>query len=112
MEEPAYILSAEQLTNDFEKDENSAYERYGNKTLQVSGIINDINYTKNTASITLKDGSTGVNCSFDSVSVAKIGINNLKILKVNDSVNIKGKCDGYDMIMGVVLSRCHLETKN
>ena len=29
-------------------------------------------------------------------------------LQLGDKISLKGKCDGFDMIMGVVLTRCYI----
>ena len=57
-----------------------------NKTVQVSGIITEIN-TKN---IILDDK---VQCSFDSV---------LKNLNLNETIIVKGRCIGFDELFEVV----------
>jgi hypothetical protein len=49
----------------------------------------------------------GITCSFDSLSMVKSS-DKLRQIKAGDEVVLKGQCDGYDMIMGVVLSRCVL----
>lgn len=48
-----------------------------------------------------------VNCAIDSISVvhSQAFLNDLKI---GDQISLKGKCDGLDMIMGVVLTRCYM----
>jgi hypothetical protein len=104
-EKPAYILDAGSLISDFSSDETASYEKYGNKVLQVSGEVVDISVSDNSASITLLDQMEGINCSFDSLEVVN-SKSELEQLNVGNKVDLKGQCDGYDMIMGVVLTRC------
>lgn len=107
-EKPAYVLDASQLYADFSSNEEDSYNKYGNKVILVRGEVVDIAMKNNSASITLIDEMEGINCAFDSTSMIK---NKDKLEKISngDVINIKGQCDGYDMIMGVVLSRCYIE---
>ncbi len=106
-EKPAYVLNAEDLVIEFSSDENVSYEKYGNKVIQISGEVVDINVSSNSASLTILDEMEGISCAFDSLSMVKYHEKLVQIQK-GDKVEIKGQCDGYDMIMGVVLSRCVL----
>lgn len=106
-EKPAYVLDASTLFSEFSGDEAVSYEKYGNKVLQVSGEVVDISVFDNGASITLVDEMEGINCSFDSVDVAKFK-SSLNEIEIGQDIQLKGQCDGYDMIMGVVLTRCVL----
>jgi hypothetical protein len=104
-EKPAYELDASTLFSDFSSDETTSYEKYGNKVLLVSGAVVDISISGKGASITLLDEMEGINCSFDSVEVSKAR-NVFNEITVGEQLALKGQCDGYDMIMGVVLTRC------
>lgn len=106
-EKPAYVLEAKELYTDFSNDETSSYEKYGNKVLQVTGKVADISINENSATIVILDEMEGINCAFDSAAFVKNHDMLMKI-KAGDNVEVKGQCDGYDMIMGVVLSRCVL----
>ena len=111
-EKPDYVLTAPELLSQFTANEDSTYKLYGNKALQVSGKIADIT-KKGESDITLvlDDPNTGISCSFDSAYLS----NNLPVIKaykVGDPVTVKGQCDGYDPIMGVVLTRCVLVEEN
>jgi hypothetical protein len=106
-EKPSFTMSAEQLYKEFSTSEDSSYAIYGDKIIEVTGSVSDIIVNNNGASLTLLDEISGINCSFDSISVAENRSELIKI-KHGDNVSLKGKCDGYDMIMGVVLSRCVL----
>lgn len=106
-EKPAYVLQAEELYTEFVSDEDISYKKYGDQVLQITGDVVDINILDNTASITYLDPIEGINCSFDSLTVVKTG-SELSHIQTGDRVTLKGKCDGYDFIMGVVLTRCVL----
>lgn len=107
-EKPAFIMDANTLLADFSSDETTSYEKYGNKVLQISGEVVDISISEKGASITLVDEMEGISCSFDSTEVAnsKAVFNHIGI---GNNLVLKGQCDGYDMIMGVVLTRCVLK---
>jgi tRNA_anti-like len=109
-EKPAFTLTASELLKQFSAREDSAYKVYGDKALQVSGKIADITKKGNDITFVLEDQNSGVSCSFDS---AYCVVNKAIIdgLKSGDEVKLKGKCDGYDPIMGVVLTRCVLVEK-
>jgi uncharacterized membrane protein YeiB len=106
-EKPAYIMSAEQLYKEFSNSEDSSYLKYADKVIELTGKVTDIVLNNNDASVTFLDEISGINCSFDSITVEKLR-NELETIKTGDEITLKGKCDGYDMIMGVVLTRCVL----
>ena len=106
-EKPAYVLSAEKLYNDFSTAEDSSFVKYGNKVIELDGKVVNISIKPSGASVALLDEMAGINCSFDSVTTVKFK-NELSKIAVGDNVKLKGQCDGYDMIMGVVLTRCVL----
>ena len=109
-EKPAFTLSASDLLKQFSASEDSTYKLYGDKALQVNGKINDVAKKGSDITFILEDATTGVSCSFDSAycvtNAAKI-----EKFKSGDEVTLKGKCDGFDPIMGVVLTRCVLVEK-
>jgi hypothetical protein len=107
-EKPAFTVSAADLFNEFNTDETASTAKYANQVIEVSGDVVEITKEGYQVSLVLNDETEGVNCSLDSVSV----VENKEIidnLKNGDKVTIKGKCDGFDMIMGVVLTSCFLE---
>ena len=82
-EKAVVLISASELVSYF--NENNS-KKVLNKTVQVSGIITEIN-TKN---IILDDK---VQCSFDS---------ELKNLNLNETITVKGRCIGFDELFEVV----------
>ncbi|MGY8933992.1 MAG: OB-fold protein [Flavobacteriales bacterium] len=82
-EKAVVLIPASELVSYF--NENNS-EKVLNKTVQVSGIITEIN-TKN---IILDDK---VQCSFDS---------ELKNLNLNETITVKGRCIGFDELFEVV----------
>ena len=81
-EKAVVLIPASELISYF--NENNS-KKVLNKTVQVSGIITEIN-TKN---IILDDK---VQCSFDSV---------LKNLNLNETITVKGRCIGFDELFDV-----------
>lgn len=81
-EKAVVLISASELVSYF--NENNS-EKVLNKTVQVSGIITEID-TKN---ITLDDK---VQCSFDT---------EIKNLNLNETITVKGRCIGFDELFDV-----------
>ena len=106
-EKPAYTLNAFQLLDEFNVSEDSSYIKYGDKVLQVDGKIEELSSSDTTLSIILSNPEKGISCSFEAEYCLK-NKDRIKQLKIGTPVTLKGKCDGYDMIMGVVLTRCVL----
>ena len=104
-ENAAYKVTAFDFYQEFTLDEAGAYEKYGNLVVQISGPIADILIEEDQASILLLNEMEGITCAFDSLAVVKWG-DRIEKLHVGDELTLKGQCDGFDMIMGVVLSRC------
>jgi len=106
-EAPAFTIEANILFDEYNTDEDATNLKYGDQVLQVSGDIAELSIDGYQVSITLNDEMEGINCSLDSVAIDqnKELINQLKI---GDNITLKGKCDGFDMIMGVVLTRCYI----
>lgn len=103
-EKPAYTLNADKLYNDFQTHEDSSYVKYGDKVIEVSGPVANVETTDNSASVTMLNDISGISFGFDSLDY-KAAENKLKTINKGDTVTIKGQLDGYDMIMGVVLTR-------
>jgi len=106
-EKPAFVMNATTLFSDFNEHEDISNEKYGDQIIQVTGNISELNIDGFQVSITLNDEMEGVNCALDSLTIDqnKVFINSLII---GEKITLKGKCDGFDMIMGVVLTRCFI----
>ena len=104
-EEAALVTTATRLYSMFSTNEDETYQELGNRVLEVRGEIVEKTQNRNSVTLVLGDSLEGISCSFDSTYVS----NNqdlLSALHLGSQVTIKGKCDGYDMIMGVVLTKC------
>lgn len=100
-ETPDYTISANDLFNEFETDEVSALEKYENKILLVTGIVEDIKETDSLTNIILSADNAmvgGVNCAFPK---------HFNLPNKGDEVSIKGRCLGY--LMTVILNNCTME---
>ena len=104
-EKPAFTMQADQLLTEFSADEQAGYAKYGNLVVQVTGEVVEINVTEKGASMVYVSPMEGVSCTLDSATVARYEPE-LSNVNVGDEVTLKGQCDGYDFIMGVVLTRC------
>ncbi|MEX2380171.1 MAG: hypothetical protein WD530_05475 [Vicingaceae bacterium] len=95
-----YEMTADDLYNAFETDEEVALEKYEGKVIQLSGKIADMKKTDKGNNLTLEaEGAMmgGVNCTFRALD---------DDLKVGDSIRLKGRCQGF--LMNVVLNNCVL----
>lgn len=110
-EKPAYEICAKDLYTEFSEDEMASYEKYGNQVLQVTGRVVEFELNTNSASLVYVDPFEGINCAFDSTTVISEK-NELSAIDVGNIVTVKGQCDGFDLIMGVVLTRCVLIESN
>jgi len=106
-EKPSYTVQAKAIFSEYSEDEIAGNEKYGDKVIQVTGIIVDIVKEGTEVSIVLNDEMEGVSCALNTETIEK---NKEKInsIKVGDIISLKGKCDGFDMIMGVVLTQCYI----
>ena len=109
-EKPAFTIEAKTLFEEYNMDEEAGNLKFGDQVLQVTGKIVEITSDNFEVSIVLSDEMEGVNCSLDSITIVE---NKTKVdaLKLGDDITLKGKCDGFDMIMGVVLTRCYIISK-
>lgn len=103
-EKPALVTTAAALYSAFSQDEMDAFKKYNNKVVQVSGKIVELTGDVYHINITLNDVMAPISVVIDSLSVVK-NLSLAKSLKLGDMVTVKGQLDGYDMIMGVVLTR-------
>ncbi len=108
-EKPALITTAAALYSAFSQDETTAFKRYNNKVVQVSGKIVELTGDIYHMNITLNNEMEPISVVVDSLSIVK-NMPLARSLKLGDQVTVKGQLDGYDMIMGVVLTRGFLIT--
>lgn len=88
-EKPAYSISAEELTQQFETNEGNATALYLNNTIQIEGTLTSINgqslVVDNVVFLALNAGETIPNQN-----------------KINKQIRLKGRCIGYDNLLGEV----------
>ncbi|MEP6747558.1 MAG: hypothetical protein ABJB86_07520 [Bacteroidota bacterium] len=95
--ETAIVVTAKQLSADYEKDEAASNKKYLGKALQVSGTVSDmsVNQQKKTVILLTASDMSGVQCSFQE------GVN---AIKKGDTLVIKGFCTGF--LTDVIIDRC------
>ncbi len=95
--EAEYKVDATVLMDEFQKDENAATLKYGEKTLEIIGKLVARNKLPNgTDLLVLEDEMEGVSCQLDSSWSAQ----NQKViqaLETDSPVTVKGICKGYLM---------------
>lgn len=106
-EVPAYSMTAEALFNIYSFDKEMSNNRYADKVIQINGKIAEILIENQQICIILYDDINSVDCMLhkDLTNSNSFVVSDLK---PGDNITIKGKCDGFDMIMGVVLTQCFI----
>ncbi len=100
-----YALTASDLFSKFENDEDNANKKYLGKILEVTGKIVNMKVFNGNYEISLEDKMEGITCLVDS-NYAVQQKRELDRLKPNQTIKIKGQCNGY--LMGVKMDRCVL----
>lgn len=92
-ENPDFVNTADAIFNNFSKDKKQFEASYLDKTIEISGIVTELN----TEYITL---NSKIFCKF---------LNQIPTININDQVIIKGRCIGYDdLLEQVKLDQCRL----
>ena len=104
---PSIVSDARTFYLEYSILEKVSDKKYANKVIQLSGTIAELSIDGYQVTIVLNDEKRAVNCFLDSLSINsnQVFINNLKL---GDNITLKGRCDGFDMIMGVVLTHCFI----
>lgn len=102
-----YVLSTEEIINDFKSDEPSANEKYLDKVVQVKGLIRSMDTTNGHGVITLRNGNgiESVICNMDPAENQKI-----LGLEAGQTIEAKGICTGF--LLDVMLVRAVIVNKN
>ncbi|WP_107037257.1 OB-fold protein [Brumimicrobium mesophilum] len=98
---PDFVISADDLFNEFENDESKALKKFENKIIEVTGKVISVKNNKFDSNIILVAEMAmigGVNCSFKYKQENEV--------KKGSMVTIKGQCQGF--LMDVVLNNCQL----
>lgn len=97
---PDFTMTADDLFDAFELDEQNSIVKYESKVIQVSGKILMVTKTDSVSNVILDAKNAmmgGVNCSFNKLE---------HTLQKDDVVTIKGRCQGY--LTSVILNNCVL----
>ena len=100
-----FILTSTDFYKEYVANETTANTKYLDKVIAVEGTISAIeleNADEPTVALTTGTADMTVSCGFK-----KELLNEIKKLKQNDKIKIKGKCDGMVMF-GVVITQCSL----
>ncbi len=101
--EAAYILTVQNLIDEYRNNENESDKKYSENVIQVKGTVFEISVLKGNSVITLKD--EGLESSIICHMLPEDNKRALQ-LKMGDEINIKGICTGY--LMDVIMVRCTL----
>lgn len=92
----AYQITSENLVNEYESDEALANEKYQNKIVEVSGIVDNINKVEEEITIRLN-----ANNIMSSVLCEMEPEYDISSINKGDRIIIKGVCTGY--LLDIVL---------
>ncbi len=93
-EKPDFEMSSQDIVSKFELELSKSEKVYNDKTIQVNGVITELN----ASDLTLDDA---VFCQFSE----PLGEN----LKIGENLNIKGRCIGFDdLLEQVKLNECSI----
>lgn len=98
---PDFVLSADDIFSEFEKNEVDANKKFLDKVIEVSGTVQSFsneNLADRNVTLQTESGMFGVICKLDSTYDAKYTV------AEGNKIKIKGVCTG--MLMDVVLIRC------
>ena len=107
LETAAYSINAQSFFVEFSNHKALSNKKYVDRVVQVTGTIAELFVDDTQVSIVLYNSNKGVNCELDEITIAQ-NRQMVKALKVGDEITLKGKCDGFDVIMGVVLTQCFI----
>lgn len=96
-----YTLTADEVFNSFDSNEDEASKKYIGKVIKVTGKVISKKEADNQYTITLEAENAiagGINCSFRE---------NPGIIEKETMITVKGRCQGF--LMNVVLNNCILE---
>jgi hypothetical protein len=96
-----FNLTANELFDAFEENEQAAMAKFENKVLAVTGKIINIKHGEVSSNVILHADNAmagGINCSFSSLN---------KQLIEDQTITIKGRCQGF--LMDVVLNNCTID---
>jgi hypothetical protein len=96
----AATVSAVQMADEFEKDENKANTAYRDKVLEIRGKLAKVQKDSASVSVQLLTNGMGlVNCELEKDQAEKANA-----LKENDEITVKGVCNGY-LLPDVIITR-------
>jgi tRNA_anti-like len=106
--QPQVITSVDSIVAAYVGGEDVANKKYLGKTIQVSGIIAEVNNQQDTLLNVVLGNTESINnvsCLLD-----KNQLTNLKYCTVGKPISIKGICTGF--LVDVELNRCIIVTEN
>lgn len=92
-----FKVNASSLMGEFQKEENSATTKYGEKVLEINGTLVAKNKLSNgTDLLVLEDEMQGISCQLDS-TWASTNQAVIQSLEISKPITVKGVCKGYLM---------------
>jgi hypothetical protein len=90
---PSFVITAVDLTKEYEQDEWKAEKKYSGMIIEVTGIVKEISINNDKKNIILYGNKSNVSC--------QMNVNSSDVKK-EQSVTIRGNCAGF--LMDVMLT--------
>lgn len=94
-----FVISADDLFEAFDTDEESALERFEQKVIEVSGTVIEVNELEQGANVTLEAATAlmgGVSCAFSDLPASA---------QIGKEFKCRCRCQGF--LMDVILNNCY-----
>jgi len=102
-----YQLTSKVLNKEFILNDSLAFAKYGNKIVELTGVIANIkNSEMHGIIVTLDNPDMGIKCVMDS-TIKEIPVE----VTIGSTVSIKGVCVGSDQLIGVLMNQCFITDK-
>lgn len=100
----SHSISSKDLIHSFKVNEKTSTKIYEGKIIEVTGLVEEINFLNNKTTIILKNekDSVGIICEINDLEKEKI-----KHVEKNKKIRVKGICKGY--LKDVILLNCSIE---
>ncbi|MDD7913082.1 OB-fold protein [Polaribacter ponticola] len=100
------VLTSNDLVKSYNKDEKKSNALYAGKIIEITGFVEKVSFLNNRNTIILKSNTEnfGVICD-----VHPNDFENLKELKENQKIRVKGICKGF--LKDVILLNCSIDLK-
>lgn len=92
-----YTLTADEVMSQFESDVEAAHAKFNNKTIEISGVISEIEFNDNRVDVVLETEDPMSNINIQLIPVEEKST----FIKVGDSTTLKAFYQGVNEELGI-----------